>query len=405
MKYCIALILLLISFQVNAQTVAFNNPVRNTQASVSLWLVIVHGYGLNHHASNSRVRYYLNYYQHHRAELEAILKQSRPYLYYIVEALQTRNMPTELALLPAVESGFRTTVSSSSGALGMWQLIPATAQTFNVWVDDYWFDGRADFVQATIGALGYLQYLDDEFNHHWDQAIAAYNSGEGTVQRAINANIKAHKPTHFFDLNLPKETRNYVPKLLAIAIIISHPSRYGIKLPKLYDTPLITKVLITRQISLATAATFANLPLSKVEKLNPAYTYGILPADGPSYLFLPNDQVNHFEYEAEHHRYDEYWNLYRVKPGEFIKLIAKEHQTTSSSIISLNQLQTSIVQPHQRLIVPASNGRTHQIYQIQRGDTLSHIAQQYTSTIPDILAMNGLDPQAPLQIGDRLLVN
>lgn len=405
MRFCLLILCCCLWGISQAQTVAFTNPAHGANSKQSIWTVIVNGYQLNHYPRNKRVRYFANYYKHHRAELEAILNAGRPYLFYIVRALKYRKMPLELALLPAVESGFRPTVASSYGAMGLWQLIPSTAQTFDVLVDDYWFDGRADFTQATYGALGYLDYLYDYFDHNWDLAIAAYNSGEGTVQRAIAKNKSRRISTHFFNLQLPKETRDYLPKLLAIAFIVKNPKRYGIHLPKISNSPVIKKVLMRRQISLSTAASFAGLSSDEVETLNPGYTYGVLPGDGPSYLYLPNDQVSHFEYEARKHPYHEYWNLYRVQPGEFLASIAKDKDTSIGSLIDLNNLQTSVLQPKQRLIIPASNGRTHGIYRIKRGDTLSDIARKFTTSVPEIRMTNGLDPKAPIHAGDRILVN
>lgn len=353
MKRFTTLLLVIICKLTFATTIAFHNPPVGGNANRSIWPVITGGYGLNHFTHNKRVRYYLNYYKHHSAELEAILNNAKPYLFYIVNAIQARKMPMELALLPAVESGYRTRVRSPSGALGMWQLLPATAQAFDVTVDSPYFDGRSDFWQSTIGALGFLRYLDEQFNNDWYNAMAAYNTGEGNLQNAINFNVKHHIATGFFELNLPTETTNYVPKLLAIAHIIKHPSQYGIHLPKLMDYPIVTKVLLREPVSLATVSKLSGVPYDTVLKLNPAYLKRTLPKSGPRYVFLPNNRVAHFEWEANRH---------------------------------LKRPDTKLVTVH-------------------RGNTLNGITREYTAVMSHLITMNGLDPVPPLQINQRLLVS
>ena len=204
----------------------------------SLWDVIRSGYTMNHYYTDPRVQIFISQYTHNPTFLENITTQSIPYMYTIVSMIQERNMPTELALLPIVESSYQPNARSYCGALGIWQLMPAAAKRFNA-NENYWFNGRKSVIASTGAALDYLKYLYNYFNGDWYLALAAYNAGEGTVQKAQRYNAARGLPTDFWDLRLPQATENYVPQLLALAIIINDSGHYGINLPPIANKPII----------------------------------------------------------------------------------------------------------------------------------------------------------------------
>ncbi len=197
---------------------------------VSLWDAMRTGFTMNHYYNNPRVQYFIQSYSRDPSFIVNITTQATPYLYPIMSMIEARNMPTELALLPIVESGFKPTARSYCGALGLWQLMPETARE-NAANESYWFNGRESVQQSTGAALNYLKYLYNYFNGDWLLALAAYNSGPGTVQNAISYNAARGLSTDFWSLNLPQATENYVPQLLALTIILNDPSNYGIALP------------------------------------------------------------------------------------------------------------------------------------------------------------------------------
>lgn len=395
------------TLEANFNPVAFHNPVitNNNNTNTSIWTVIANGFSLNHELQNSRVQYFIRYDIAHKNLTLAVLNNARPVLYPIVQALQRRHLPLELALLPAVESGYRLGVQSGPGAMGLWQLLPQTAQEYGVTVDSYWYDGRQDMKVSTYAALNFLADLYNGLDHHWLLAIAAYNSGETTVKNAIHHNQSNHLPTDYFDLKLPNQTQDYVPKLLALSEIVAHPEKYGFTLPDIPNKPLVTRVYLTRQINLATAAAFAGTNIDTLDNLNSDLLYGIIPNQGPSYLYLPTENTERFELEAKHYSYSQYWHLYEVEPGEFLTTIAKTHQTNVSTLAKINNLPSLILQPHQTLIMPASTGRVRKTDLVRPSDTWESFAARNKTDFTALRLINGLDPLMPIRSGTRWVVN
>ncbi len=386
----------------------------NRYSDQSIWPVIIHGFALNHHLDNPRVQYFIHYDQTHIALIQAVLNNSQDVLYPITQAIKIRHLPMELALLPAVESGYRLNIESSSGAVGLWQLLPQTAQDYGVLVDSYWYDGREDFLVSTIAALNFLSDLNNQLDHHWLLAIAAYNSGETTIKNAINQNKAHHLPTDFFDLSLPNQTQDYVPKLLALSEIIQNPKKYGFVLPNIPNKPQVSQVYLTHQIDLSTAASFSHISLNTINKLNPDLTHGILPNQGPSYLYLPIENAEHFKVEAAQHNYDQIWDLYEVEPGEFLSTIARNHQISISDLEKINDLSSMDLQPHQTLITPLitkPNTNNNFNSSIRKSDvlkpnqTLSDFSKAHHLDFKNLVLINGLDPANPPEPGSRLLIS
>ena len=369
--------------------------IKNKNNNNNLWSVIIQGFEINHESTNPRVKFFIHYDLTHKNLIMAVLNNSRPVLYLITQAILQRNLPTELALLPAVESGYRLNIPAytDSGALGLWQLLPQTAQDYGANVDDsYWYDGRMDIQASTWAALSFLAALNQDFNHNWLLSIAAYNSGETTVKNSLVLNTKLGKSKNFFDLQLPEQTQDYVPKLLALCIIIQNAKKYGMTLPIIPNQPLIKKILLTRQINLATAAHLSDTPLAEINQLNADFLYGIVPYKGPSYLYIPSNKVRYFINAANTYNYNNYWHLYAVEPGDFLSIIANQHKTTVSNLIKLNNLNSSVLQPHQKLIIPSASGRLREISKIKPNENLSSFAKHHRLSLSELQFINGLDP-------------
>jgi membrane-bound lytic murein transglycosylase D len=253
--------------------------------SGDLWDRVRHGRGLDvaHHERIDRAARSL---QRNPAYLTDLGRRARPYLHVIVGELERAGLPTELALLPEVESRYNPRAVSPKSASGMWQFMPYTGTEMGL-RQDAWYDGRNDILASTRGAIAYLKQLHAEFDGDWALALASYNAGPGRVRSAQRANKARGKPTDFWSLDLPTETELYVPKLLAIATMVRSPERYGMRLPALENRPRLELVEARRQIDLASAAHASGVSLQTLRDLNPGLKRGKTPSNGPHRILVP----------------------------------------------------------------------------------------------------------------------
>jgi membrane-bound lytic murein transglycosylase D len=258
----------------------------------NLWNRIPRGYKLSA-IDNYQIQKEIKKFVSNPSYFRNISTKARPYLYHIVAEVERRGIPLEIALLPAIESAFKPTALSHKSAAGLWQFMPATGRDYGL-VQNRWYDGRRDITKSTKAALTYLQYLHDLFGDDWALALAAYNYGEGNVRKAIRRNRARGKPTDFWSLKLPRETRQYVPKLLALARIVANPQRYGVRLQPIANQRYFKQVNINRPIDLSLAAQLASMPLSEFKLLNPGYRRDTTAPRGPYYLTLPVNKVAQF---------------------------------------------------------------------------------------------------------------
>ncbi|PSU20969.1 lytic transglycosylase [Photobacterium phosphoreum] len=364
--------------------------------------------------NNKRVQYYRNWYLNNPRNLEIIAQRAQPFLYYITEQVEKRGMPLELALLPIVESSFDPHAYSNMAAAGLWQIIPDTGRRFGL-KQNSWYDGRRDVVKSTAAALNLLEYLNKKFDGNWQQALAAYNTGEGRVFSAIRKNREAGKPTDYWALDLPKETSSYVPKLYAVADIIMHPKKYGFHIPPISNKPVIEVVKPGVQMDLAIAAEFAGISTRELKDLNPAYRRGVTAPNGLNHLLLPIKDVKRFKRElAQNRNASIITHHHRVKAGESLGLIAKRYHSSIIAIQKINKLKTTNIHIGQSLTIPTSPislvNRQHraainveaQHYVVQSGDNLWSIARQHKTSITKLKQLNRLSKNTILKKGQRL---
>jgi len=298
-KYLVLILLFIssvaFSFSQSTQTASLIKPIQATQP---LWHRLRANYEMPEETSavaTNAIHKHTQRYQIHQKHFEQLSKHATPYLYHIVEELEKRKMPGELALLPMIESAFQPQATSHQGAAGLWQFIPSTGRLYGL-KQDAWYDGRRDIIASTNAALDYLNFLYETFDRDWPLALAAYNAGEGTVQRAIKRNKKAGKPTGYWDLNLPRETREYVPKLLALANIINNPEKHAIHLPRIENKPYFVCVDPKTPMPLQQAAKLADVRMTELKRLNPEYRRATTHPSGPQTLLLPVANAKKFEY-------------------------------------------------------------------------------------------------------------
>jgi len=287
-----------------------------------------------------------------------IFERSRRYLHHIVGELEKRGMPTELALLPIVESSFNPLAYSSARALGMWQFIPATGKTYKL-QQNAWFDQRRDIVASTSAALDYLQIIY-EMHGDWHLALASYNWGENAVGRAVAKNRAKGLPTDYRHLKMPAETAYYVPKLQAIKNIIAQPQLFGIALDPIPNRPYFATVERNGNMDIALAAQLAEIPVEEFIALNPAYSRPVMPDAANSPLVLPADKVQTFLANLQNHEAQDKplsaWYTHNLKHGEKLEAVARRY---SISVVRLKQLnginaRTRLV-PGFALLVPGKD--------------------------------------------------
>lgn len=307
---------------------------------------------------DDRVEYWTNYYAARPASVQIMAQRSSKYIHYITQELERRNMPTELALLPFVESAYNAKAVSSAKAAGLWQFIPSTGTHYNL-TQDWWKDERRDPVQSTHAALNYLSYLHGFQDNDWHLALASYNWGEGAVKRARERNASTGLGTDYLSLRMPKETRDYVPKLQAFENIIRNPARYGIKLPHVPDQPYFEKVSNTHDIDLDVAARLAEISVEEFRELNPSFQRSVLLGEHASQILLPKHKVTAFKRNLKNYQGElSAWEGYTPAPGESLASIADKHGISLDKLKSLNGYgsKQSVALSSRTLMVPRNSG-------------------------------------------------
>ncbi|MCU0803760.1 MAG: transglycosylase SLT domain-containing protein [Burkholderiales bacterium] len=292
------------------------------------------------------------WYAQRPAQLKIMVERSRRYLYYIVEELERRGMPTELALLPMVESAYNPMAYSPAHASGLWQFIPSTGKTYKL-EQNWWYDARRDIIASTHAALDYLQFLY-EMHGDWHLALASYNWGENAVARAIEKNRKAGLPTDYASLSMPDETRYYVPRLQALENLVANPVAAGIDLDPIPNRPYFVTVTLTRDIDLRVAAKLAEMQVEELVRLNPGHNRPVIETSVAPTLVLPADRAERFARNlADHDKPLSSWTTYAAKSGDRVERVAAAHGMTLDRFLAVNGLtRNARLSPGQPLLVP-----------------------------------------------------
>lgn len=325
-----------------------------TTPPADLWQRVRNGFSMSNLDSPlvaDRQAWYLN-----RPELlRASFNRSRRYLYYIVGELEKRGMPTELALLPIVESSYNPMAYSPARASGIWQFIPSTGKNYRL-EQNWWLDQRRDIIASTGAALDYLQAVY-EMQGDWHLALASYNWGEYAVARAIAKNQAKRLPTDYAHINMPNETRYYVPKLQALKNILANPQLFGIRIDPIPNQPYFDTVDKTANMDVSLAAKLAEMPLDEFLALNPSYNRPVIPADKGSPLVLPTDKVQTFLTNLQNHEEQEKplsnWRTHTLKKGERLDKVAARFGLTLAHLRQINGITSKTrIGPGTTLLVP-----------------------------------------------------
>lgn len=382
------------------------------------------GFKLGDEGDRRAVDMQLRWYARNPDYLQRTFGRSDLYLYYIVTQLEARNMPLELALLPFIESAFEPYAYSRARATGLWQFIPGTGSRFGL-KQDWWYDGRRDIVESTRAALDYLQSLHNEFNGDWLLAIAAYNCGELIIERSVAMNRAAGRPIDFWNLWLPKETRAYVPKLLAMKRLVIDPEAYGLEISPIANRPYFARVATGGQINLKLAAEIAGIKPEELYELNPAFHRFATDPAGPHYLLLPVDAADVFTQNTAELTPDQRLGVthYAVRRGDSVEKVAQRFHTTVSVVRELNDLPKgrltvgadirvpeSVPELPEKVVLAAARADGHgrfrpHVLVVRRGDSLWTIARRNGMSVTRLAMINGLHPGDPLRAGQRIRVS
>jgi membrane-bound lytic murein transglycosylase D len=326
----------------------------DTASRESLWQRILDGFAMSDF-ENRAVRMAEAWYAARPDYVARMVERSRRYLFHVVEEVEKRGMPTEIALLPMIESAYNPMALSPAQALGMWQFVPSTGKLYGL-KQDWWYDGRRDVLAATDAALDYLQFLYGMFND-WELALAAYNWGEGAVARALLRNEARGLPIDYHNLRMPNETRGYLPKLQAVKNIVRDPAAYGLELEPIANEPYFEAVTTTRPMDVKLAASLAEITVEEFVALNPGHRRPVIPADEPQTLLLPVEKVAAFFSNLDDHDKPLVsWKIHHLKPGEQLDQVAARYGITLARLKEVNGLNRGKVLSVRSLLVPARDG-------------------------------------------------
>ncbi|MDB2319033.1 LysM peptidoglycan-binding domain-containing protein [Gammaproteobacteria bacterium] len=351
---------------------------------------------------------YVNQYLSNPAQLDKLLEKGRYFIYFVLEELERYKLPPELALLPYIESNYDPFSISSSGAMGIWQFMPATARIYGL-KDTWWYEQRHDPLVSSRAAIRYLAYLHNRFNKKITYTLAAYNGGPTLLEKRIKLNKKAGKLTDFKNLKLPTQTQEYVPKFKAILAIVLNSEKYEIKLPDFPNKPVLGKIELNGQVEILAFSEFAGLKPEFVYKLNAGYTKWASPPGDKTIFNIPIELEEVLNLKKENFTQTNQinWVTHRVSKGDSLWKIAEEFDTEVNVLKKVNYLSSNVLSLNQELLIPLSNDQNqtfipYQAHIISEGDTLWNLGIQYNISPAEIAKTNGLKMSSPLRIGSEL---
>ena len=383
--------------QKTTDLIATDPPETSVPASSNVWTTIQSATRIEI-PDNQAIKDYREQYEREALWVSKILSRASPYIGHVVEQLDSRFLPIELALLPAIESGYLPDVVSEGSAAGIWQIVPITAKEIGI-ERNQWYDGRRDITRSTTAAIDYLSYLNAEFNGDWMHTLAAYNAGPGRVRSAIRKNRKKDKPTDYWSLELPDETINYVPKFLALIEALRDADNSALTVPEVTSGSALTLVDVGVRVSIDKVAAFSSLSESELMRLNAGLVHGVTPPKGPHALYVPRSEAKTFVEKIQQASDQALYSLpltHTVVAGDSISSIALEYGISQRRLRNMNSIEGSHIWIGQKLAVlvkhdagkPAVTGETLE-YVVGIGDTLSDIASKFSVRLRDITDQNG----------------
>lgn len=409
------------------------NSETTTDQFENIWARIGSGLSFSLSHDNERIEEQVAYYKDNPAFLIAVTERSRPFIYEIVEELERRSLPLELALLPIVESAYNPNAAAGKSSVGLWQIVNATARSLGI-KQDWWYDGRRDPIASTGAALDYLTTLNEMFENDWLLTLAAYNTGQGNVQKAMEQNSSKSRATDYWSLNLASTTEDFVPKLIALARLIATPDHYGLELADVRNERVVARLEAGTQIDLALVAGLAGVDTEILYQLNPGIRQWATPPDGPHMLLVPIDKVDAFKSAVAslQGQASVTWDRYVVQPGDTLSKIARQFHTQVAALQQSNGIDGSRIIIGESLLIPRAytsaaplatpNAPEYQSgvtlagdvppqgitpptrYEVRTGDSLWRIANRYNLSTSTLAGWNNISIESVLRPGQILVL-
>ena len=359
---------------------------------------------------NDQVLAYMNMHLKDLDKFDEYLNDSYYFLYFVIQELEKNNLPLELAILPYIESNYDPFSISSSGAVGIWQFMPRTGRLYQL-DRSWWNEDRHDPFRSTEAAVKYLKYLYQRFDQNIYHTLAAYNAGPSLLDRRINQNKRRGMDTDFWSLNVPVQTKNYVPKYIALRELILNSDNYGIKLPQIPYEPVVKKISIPGQVEVLTLSEYLDIKPELLYKLNAGYTKWASAPEDESVFYIPSEKYILFENEDNPFKNSNQinWISHIVQSGDSLWSLASKYDTEVRIIKKINYLNNDLLSINDTLLIPLSKSKSnnfipYEMYIVSEGDTLWSIAKEYNIEIRDLSRMNSIDENSYLQLGQQLSI-
>ena len=364
----------------------------------------------NNMVINDQVLFYMNMHLKDVDKFKEYLNDSYYFIFYVISELEKENLPLELALVPYIESNYDPFSISSSGAVGMWQFMPRTGRLYEL-NKTWWNEDRHDPYRSTEAAVGYLKYLYGRFDKDIYLTLAAYNAGPTLLDRRINQNKRRGLETDFFSLNLPTQTKEYVPKYIALKELVFNSSRYEISLPDIPNLPVVKKITIPGQVEVITLSEFLDIKPELLYKLNAGYTKWASAPKDQSIFYIPVEKYYLFENENNPFKDSNQinWISHVVESGDSLWALASKYDTEVKIIKQINYLNNDILSIGSTLLIPLSKTKTnnfipYEMHIVSEGDTLWDLARKYNLEVSDLAMMNSINENSFLQLGQQLTI-
>ena len=359
---------------------------------------------------NDQVLSYMNMHLMDLDKFDEYLNDSYYFLYFVIQELEKNNLPLELAILPYIESNYDPFSISSSGAVGIWQFMPRTGRLYQL-DRSWWNEDRHDPFRSTEAAVKYLKYLYQRFDQNIYLTLAAYNAGPSLLDRRINQNKRRGIDIDFWSLNVPVQTKNYVPKYIALRELIFNSENYGVKLPQIPYEPVVKKISIPGQVEVLTLSEYLDIKPELLYKLNAGYTKWASAPENESVFYIPSEKYILFEDEDNPFKNSNQinWISHIVQSGDSLWSLASKYDTEVKIIKKINYLNNDLLSINDTLLIPLSKSKSnnfipYEMYIVSEGDTLWSIAKEYNIEIRDLSRMNSIDENSYLQLGQQLSI-
>ena len=396
------------------ESIPINNilqPEKKTITYKNIWEYILNNNPENKEAYiNERILFYMNMHLKDADKFEEYLNDSYYFIYYVIDELEKEKLPLELALIPYIESNYDPFSISSSGAVGMWQFMPKTGRLYEL-NKTWWNEDRHDPYRSTEAAVDYLKYLYERFNQDVYLTLAAYNAGPTLLSRKINQNKRRGLKTDFWSLNLPNQTKEYVPKYIALKELIFNFEKYELTLPDIPNNPVVQKISIPGQVEVITLSEFLDIKPELLYKLNAGYTKWASAPKDQSIFYIPIEK--YYLFESEDNPFNDTnqinWISHVVESGDNLWALASKYDTEVGIIKQINYLNNDLLSIGSTLLIPLSKTKSntfipYEMHIVSEGDTLWDIAKKYNLGVSDLANMNSINENSYLQLGQQLTI-